>query len=149
MAADKRFHSTVATIEQLNDCIARAHRYNQMVVLLVDVWSTKLGRYQTVLHEYDQRNEPTTAVIIPRNPEDAESQAHSGELTEGVRQTFINNALRHDDVMFRSSVLTHEAFGADLQVVLEVARNRLFMKGTVYRLPPQQGFARPILEGPS
>jgi FxsC-like protein len=148
VAAEKRFRSTVATIDQLNECINRAHRYNQIVVLLVDVWSTKIPRYHTVLHEYDGRNEPTTAVMIPRNQEDAETQTRSGELSEGVRQTFINNALRHDDVMFRSSVLTYETFGADLQVVLEVARNRVFIRGKVYRLPPRHGTPRPILEGP-
>jgi hypothetical protein len=50
--------------------------------------------------------------------------------------------------MFRSSVLTAESFGADLPVVLEVARNRMFTRGTVYRRPPEPP-ERPILEGPT
>jgi len=148
VAARKSFRSTVATIDQLNELIAQANQTNQIVVLLVDVWSTKIDRFHVVLHEYDSRNEPTTAVMIPLNPDDAETQAHSGELSNRTRQTFINNALRHDDVMFRSSVLTYQTFGADLQVVLEVARNRVFIRGKVYRRPPGPGHPRPILEGP-
>jgi FxsC-like protein len=150
VAADRSFQATVATIEDLDECIRLADQHNQIVVLLVDAWSARLDRHRQMLRAYDQRNEPTTAVMIPWSHDDAETQSHSGELAELVRETFLNNSLlRRDDLMFRSSVLTHDAFGADLQVVLEVARNRVFVRGTVYRRPALEAWnTRPILEGP-
>jgi FxsC-like protein len=147
VAARSRFQATVATIDELDDRIQQARQHNQIVVLLVDAWSTKVARHQRKLSEYDQRNEPTTAVLIPWNHEDDETRLNV-ELAELVRQTFLNNTLRRDDVMFRPNVLSHEAFGADLPVVLEVARNRVFTRGTVYRRPPEPQAQRPILEGP-
>jgi FxsC-like protein len=100
------------------------------------------------LVEIDRRAEPTTAVLIPWSLEDDETRLHSDELRRAIRLTFPNSTERRDDVMFRSSVLTAESFGADLPVVLEVARNRMFTRGTVYRRPPEPP-ERPILEGPT
>jgi FxsC-like protein len=147
VAARSRFQAAVATIDELDDRIMEARRHNQIVVLLVDAWSTKVDRHWRKLREYDQRNEPTTAVLIPWSHEDDETSLNV-QLAELVRQTFLNNSLRRDDVMFRPSVLSHEAFVADLPIVLEVARNRVFTRGTVYRRPPEPPGQRPILEGP-
>jgi FxsC-like protein len=149
VAADRSFQSTVATIEDLDECIRLADQHNQIVVLLVDAWSARLDRHRQLLRAYDQRNELTTAVMIPWSHDDAETQSHSSELAELVRKTFLNNSLRRDDLTFRSSVLTHDAFGADLQVVLEVVRNRVFVRGTVYRRPALEAWnTRARLVGP-
>lgn len=147
LAARSRFQAAVTTIDELDECIQKARRHNQVVVLLVDAWSTKVDRHRRKLREYDQRNEPTTAVLIPWNAEDDETRVNV-ELAELVQQTFLNNSLRRDDVMFRPNILSHEAFGADLPIVLEVARNRVFTRGTVYRRPADAPGQRPILEGP-
>jgi FxsC-like protein len=149
VAADQRFRSAVATVEQLHECIKLASQHNQIVVLLVDAWSAELQRHRRVLEEYDQRNEPTSAVLIVMSHDDEETQQHSAELVEHMRRALLNNSLRPDDLMIRRSVLSHHSFQADLQVVLEVARNRLFRRGRVFRLPAQDSSPpRPILEGP-
>jgi FxsC-like protein len=148
MATLHSYVTSVDTIDGLPRCLRDAGRYNQIVVLLVDPWSLMMENVQEKLVEFDQLEEPTTAVLIPWSLEDEETRQNSDELRRAIRQTFPNSTQRRDDVMFRSSVLTAESFGADLPVVLEVARNRMFTRGTVYRRPPEPP-GRPILEGPT
>jgi hypothetical protein len=51
-------------------------------------------------------------------------------------------------VTFRPSILTHRTFNEDLQVVLEVARNLIFIRGPADGQPTAPAGERPILEGP-
>jgi FxsC-like protein len=148
VATLRSYVTSVDTIDDLGRCLRDAGRYNQIVVLLVDAWSTTIGSVQERLLEFDRRQESTAAVLIPWSLEDEETRLNNDDLRHSIRQTFPNITKRRDDVMFRSSVLTAESFGADLPVVLEVARNRLFTQGTVYRRPPEPP-GRPILEGPT
>lgn len=149
VAADQSFQSLIATVDQINDSIKVAQQHNQIVVLLVDAWSTGLSRYRSLLEDWDQRNEPNSAVLIVMSHDDAETQQHHDELVGRMRRTMWNNEHKPDELMVRRSVLTHQSFQADLQVVLEVARNRLFANGKVFRRPEQDSRApRPILEGP-
>jgi FxsC-like protein len=148
VATLRSYVTSVDTIDHLGRCLRDASRYNQIVVLLVDAWSTTIDSVQEKLLEFDRRKESTTAVLIPWSLEDDETRLNNDDLRHSIRRTFPNITQRRDDVMFRSSVLTAESFGADLPVVLEVARNRLFTRGTVYRRPPEPP-GRPILEGPT
>jgi len=149
VAAELSFPSLIATIEQTAERIKLARQHNQIVVLLVDAWSTGLTRYRGLLEEWDQHNEPNSAVLIVMNHEDPETRRHHDELVERMRRTMLNHEHRPDELTVRRSVLTHESFKADLQVVLETARNRLFANGTVFRRPDQHPpGTRPILEGP-
>jgi FxsC-like protein len=100
-------------------------------------------------NEIDQGVEdPVTAVMVPLNHDDQQAQEHWRQLVDSLRALFFRRTVRGDDVMFRSSILTHHAFDADLQVVLEAARNRLFSTGTVHNRPAGPTGRRPILQGP-
>ena len=148
IAADSNLGATITTVDQLFRCIERAVRHNQIVVLLVDPWSTRIPHQEQILHRYDQRREPATAVLIPWSRDDAETNEHTVALEDGLRRTFMN-ALMHHDMSFRWNVFTHRTFQDDLQTMLEVARNRVFTRGIVHRLPASAGHPpRPILEGP-
>ncbi|MEJ3743667.1 TIR-like protein FxsC [Actinomycetes bacterium KLBMP 9797] len=152
VAERRRFSSGVADTTALAERIGDARRANQIVVLLVDAWATMLREYRQALAECNQLDrdvdDPVTAVMVPLNHDDQQAQAHRWQLVDSLRAIFYRRAVHGDDVMFRSSILTHQAFDADLQVVLEAARNRLFSKGTVHNRPPGQSMRRPILEGP-
>jgi hypothetical protein len=69
-------------------------------------------------------------------------------LGDSLRAIFRNRTANGDEVMFRQSILTHDAFNADLQVVLEVAKNRIFVRGTVFRPVRGEPDPRPMLEAP-
>ncbi|HKT05253.1 MAG TPA: TIR-like protein FxsC [Rugosimonospora sp.] len=152
IAERRSFAPVVADISMLGHRIDEARARNQIVVLLLDVWSTHLHGHRDALSECGSRDqlgeEPTTAVLVPSNPDDVETQAQWPGFADEVRGFFPHRA-PHGDTLFRPSVLSHLAFDADLQVVLEVARNRTFVTGQVFRTPPP-GPARelPILQGP-
>ena len=152
VAERRSFHSEVADTAGLAERIGDARRTNQIVVLLVDVWSTMLRRYRQVLAECNQLDqdaeEPVIAIMVPLNYDDHQAQNHRRQLTDSLRAIFFRRTVHGDDVMFRSSILTYQAFDADLQVVLEAARNRVFSSGTVHNRPSGQTVRRPILQGP-
>lgn len=152
VAERRSFRAEVAGTAGLAQRIGDARRGNQIVILLVDVWSTMLNDYRQALAECNQLDqdaeEPVTAIMVPLAFDDQQGQRHRRQLTDSLRAIFYRRTVHGDDVMFRSSILTHQAFDADLQVVLETARNRVFTSGTVHNRPPGQAVQRPILQGP-
>jgi FxsC-like protein len=148
IAADRQLASEIRDLDGLDALIDYATTHNQIVILLVDAWSTLLPGYRTTLGAYDRRNEPTTAVLIPWNAADKETMSNHMILSTALTQTFPRNTIRNDKEMFRLSISTAENFRAELAGVLAVAENRLYKYGIVYRTPPEPGRARPTLQGP-
>jgi hypothetical protein len=83
------------------------------------------GRYMR--QKQDDAIRSTLRWFAENRPQDA----GLGALTAVPLRPLLTN-----DVLFRPSVLTHAAFGADLEVIREVSRNRVFTA------------ERPILEKP-
>jgi FxsC-like protein len=148
IAERQRFGAEVSGIEELSERIDRANENNHVVVLLVDAWAARLAGHRAVLELYDQRNEPTTGVLIPLPRADEETDAHRSELVREVLSTLANNNIR-GDTLFRTGIQTHGDFDLELQDVLEEAQNRIYRRGRARRLPPgDPPGERPILEGP-
>jgi FxsC-like protein len=150
IAEQRRYASVVTDVSRLGNRVELAKARNQLVILLVDVWATRLQHQRQALvecNEHDSVEQPMTAVMVPSSHDDTETQANWSQFTHAVRDIFPQRATE-GDVMFRPSILTHQAFDADLQVVLEIARNRTYANGPVYRRPPDAPTALPILQGP-
>jgi FxsC-like protein len=153
IAAEHSLESDVAGIDRLPELFDKATVGNQIVVMLVDAWATRLNGHRAALAECNSRDaqadEPTTAVMVPSNHADSETREHWRQLSDSLRSILVNRVTSGDDRMFRASILTHTAFDADLRVVLDVAQNRIFVKGTVHQPPPDEPAAtRPILNFP-
>jgi FxsC-like protein len=148
IAADRHLASEIRDLDDLDALIDYATAHNQIVILLVDAWSTLLPRYRTTLDAYDRRNEPTTAVLVPCNAADKETMSNHMILSTALAQTFPRNMIRNDKEMFRINISTAEDFRRELAGVLAVAENRLYKYGIVYRTPPEPGRTRPTLQGP-
>lgn len=148
LAADRLLESGVGGVDDVVDRIERAQRDNEIVVVLVDWWTTQLDSYQRVLAEIDRRGLSRTAVLVPASRTDQETTKNLDELRFGLRRTFRNTASRPDP-MFRAEIETPDGFDADLAGVIEEARNRIFREGRVHHLPPGDPPGdRPILNGP-
>lgn len=146
VVANQDLTSTVAVARtSILDRCRRARRENSLVVLLVDIWSTRLEPYSGVLREFDARNEPTTGVMFPWNDEDPETSDQSGDLRDDLWRV-LPNGMTRSDALFRVEIPTAEAFERMLLEVLAEAQNRLFRFGSVGRwasgAPPAE---RPIL----
>jgi FxsC-like protein len=135
IAESHGFASRVADLEELPQRAELAGRHNQIVVLLVDPWVTEVEEATQILTAYNARDirarEPTTAVLIPRGPDDRETMAHWRRLSDECRRIFRG---RSDyDELYRSNIPTHQVFEQDLPAVLEVAVNRMFVSGHIHR----------------
>jgi len=148
IAARRHLASELRDLDGLDGLIDYATARNQIVILVVDAWATLLPRYRTVLADYDRRNEPTTAVLIPSNSADKETMSNHMILSTALAQTFPRNMIRDDKEMFRINISTADDFSTELADVLAVAENRLYKYGIVYRTPPEPWRTRPTLEGP-
>jgi FxsC-like protein len=139
-------------VDELLEDVDQARADNQIVILLVDLWSTELSAHRRALARFDRLNvdadEPVTAIMVPANYDDHQTQIHLHQLLGSLSAVFVRRSAQSHDVTFRSSILSHQAFDADLRVVLERSRNRVFKTGIVYRKPPGMTRRRPILGGP-
>ncbi|MBF9128049.1 TIR domain-containing protein [Plantactinospora sp. S1510] len=122
---------------------------DSIVVLLVDAWVTQLDDYRQALAEQEIQQAPATAAMIPRNHEDHETHQNWRRLSDGLRSVMLHRVASGEPLAYRADILTHRSFDEDLQVVLEVARNRVFARAAApdtETSTPRR--TRPILEGP-
>jgi FxsC-like protein len=148
-ALSERFTSDlVGADESILGWLEIAKEHNHIIVLLVDVWAAGLAAYRRLLRQYDERNEPTTGVLVPWNEADEETARWSETLAADLGQAFPNNVVRKDPVL-RLRVETAKTFDAVLREVLTEAQNRVFSRGSVRRraVGPAQ-IDRPVLGGP-
>ncbi|WP_341719217.1 TIR-like protein FxsC [Micromonospora sp. FIMYZ51] len=151
IAADHSYRSTVLDVDRLEHGVDLAARYNQILVLIVDAWLTRLPDRRQALIEHASaalgNQRAATAVLIPSSRDDPETREHWQSLSRGCREIFDDFA--SDDELYRSNIITHRAFEEMLPEVLEVARNRVFSRGTVRRPPDRwTDTAPPRLDGP-
>ncbi|MFY1689860.1 FxsC protein [Plantactinospora sp. WMMB782] len=148
LAAEQLFGSDVAELDDLAERLDRARRNNEIVVVLVDAWITKLASYRRMLAEFDSHAEPSVAVLAPASLTDAETVRHGGELRAGLTRALPRNLARQDQLV-RIEIDSPESFEVDLVAALEEAQNRIFSHGRVFRRPAQdEPVDRPILQGP-
>ncbi|WP_328384044.1 TIR-like protein FxsC [Micromonospora zamorensis] len=139
IAANHSYRSTVVHMDQLPRSAELAARYNQILVLIVDAWLTRLPHQRqalinlaTILRGADA----VTAVLIPASRDDLETREHWRSLSRACREIF--DELASDDELYRSNILTHRAFKEELPEVLEVARNRLYRSRSPSQRPRKE-----------
>nr|MDT0658256.1 TIR-like protein FxsC [Micromonospora sp. DSM 115978] len=122
----------------------------RIVILLVDAWVTQIDAYRRILLDRETRDAPADTAMVPRNHEDSETDQNWRQLSDGLRSVFLRRVAAGEALAYRSDILSHRAFDEDLQVVLEVARNKMFAHsaGSADRPRPTPGRSRPILQGP-
>ncbi|MFY1691320.1 TIR-like protein FxsC [Plantactinospora sp. WMMB782] len=151
VAVRRRFEPLLDRIEPGDDHVGEVSEQrpeSAITVLVVDPWATRVPACRQVLVSFaDRADDPgqVLAVLVPRSHQDPETQAHARELSDSLRSIFARQLVLGDDVLFRPSILSRPAFEADLEVVLEVARNRVLGVDQEFRYA---GGQRPIVEGP-
>ncbi|MEV7228851.1 MULTISPECIES: TIR-like protein FxsC [Polymorphospora] len=149
LAMQRDFGAEVASTDGITDRLESAVRNNQIVVLLLDAWSSQLQDQRLALQRYDENSGPTTAVLAPWNPAIAENQSHWAQLDLECRRLLPRNVTRPDQEMFRLGIPSPESFGQCLEEVLEEAWSRVITRGHIYRIPQGEiRFDRPFLENP-
>ena len=145
IAAGQDLTSGLARAGEIEELLDQANDANELVVLLIDVWATKLDSYREPLSRYDRRNEPTSPMMVPWSSSDRESSERYDELRGDLHQTFPRNLTRGDDLI-RTEIANPEAFRRDLVSALTEAQSRVFrLRPVVRRAGGDRVTERPLL----
>lgn len=132
VAASLDLSSGLAEAADVLAVLDRAAGRNEVVVLLVDVWTTRIDEYRSHMLEYDVRNEPASAVMVPWSVLDEETTANTATLYEDLRQAFPRN-MRRGGELFRDGIETSASFRDELADVLARVQRTVFRDGRVGR----------------
>ncbi|WBB56676.1 TIR-like protein FxsC [Verrucosispora sp. WMMD573] len=151
IAAEHSYRSTVVEVEELSRSADLAARYNQILVLIVDAWLTRLPQRRQALIEQAavalSGQQTAAAILIPSSREDPETREHWQALSRACREIF--GGYTSDDELYWSNIFTHRAFEELLSQVLEVARNRLLKRSWAHRpIDSSMDTSPPRLDGP-
>ncbi|WP_242424492.1 FxsC protein, partial [Frankia sp. EI5c] len=130
----------------ISDLLESSTARNEIVVLLVDMWAAKLDEFRLALSAYDRRNEPTSGVLVPFNPDDAETHDNVQHLRETLAEALRKNFTRRDK-LFRMDVRTREEFDRALVQIIVDSQARIFDLQRVFR-PLGETRRPPRLYGP-
>ncbi|GAA3345500.1 hypothetical protein GCM10020358_52840 [Amorphoplanes nipponensis] len=147
IAAGQLFDSHVTGLEDLRRTLDVAKEANDLVVLLLDPWSTRLPASRRQLSEADLAGLPDAAVLVPVSDADPESEQSRDELMFDVEQTLARFLGRYD-ALYSGRLPTPESFGNQLASTLEQSRNRRFRVGRPAPGSASAAGDRPILNGP-
>ena len=148
IAAKRGLTADVSPVPVSGPSIAAPTTGKRIVVLLVDAWATQLDAYRHALAEHEVAPDAAATAMIPRSHEDRETDDNWRQLSDALRSVFLNRVAAGEALSYRADILSHRAFDEDLQIVLEVARNRLFARGPSPEKVTAPRRKRPILEGP-
>ncbi|CAO5159361.1 FxsC C-terminal domain [Frankia sp. AiPs1] len=147
VAARQDMSSNIVALHDGIGALLEASRdRNEIVIFIVDAWSTQLEPFHNALREYDKRNEPTTGVLIPWNLDDPETIQNSILLKHSLQRALRNNHVRQDNL--RAEIHTHEEFDASLFQMLIDTQARIFRSSSSARRPDSPPRRRPFLDGP-
>jgi FxsC-like protein len=151
IALEHQFQAVVTDLDGLRERFDTAAPGERIVVLLIDLWVTGLPRHRGTLARFDEiapEATPAIAVLIPTSHDDEQTHDYLTQLMATLGEVFTRRMTSRPDVTFRTAILSPQSFDADLGVVLERSRNRMFRTSTVHRRPPGRSGERPILRGP-
>ncbi|MEV1332239.1 TIR-like protein FxsC [Micromonospora costi] len=149
IATTKSYGWTVEDAVDLAAVREWAGAHNQIVVLVVDVWSADLPRYRLSLVSYDRDVEASAPVLVPWTAADGAAAGGDRRMWETLARVLPHHVVRNDRDVWRPEIPTSTRFQEELEDVLVVAQGRISRTGTVYQGPTSDGPGqRPILEGP-
>jgi FxsC-like protein len=147
IAAARLFGSDVTDLKHLQHTLEAAKEANDLVVLLLDPWSTRIPDSRRQLSDNDRGGLPNAAVLVPVSTADEESERSREELMFDVEQTLVR-FLGRPDALYSGRLPTPESFEGQLAETLEEGRNRMFRAARPRSTARSSAGDRPILRGP-
>jgi FxsC-like protein len=131
--------------DALPAAVRAAEEQANIVVLVVDGWTTKLPSYQRILQEFDKHGFFNCSVLVPWNDADAETLQERAALAGHVRTVLLRQS--RNQRYFRDAIGSEEQLKSTLRDVLILLRSEIFNQAPVTR-PVPSGEAKPAITGP-
>lgn len=120
------------------DRVGSAASTDELVVLLVDAWAATLNAQQDLLATLDAAAPDSTAVLEPRNQEDAQTVQYA-DVLDAVLDRTLPSLRRQTTELDRWSLPDVEKFTAALRKALVRAQNDSMKSTAARRLPTPPG----------
>ena len=141
------YFKTIEVDDTLVERMRAAENNGEIVVLVVDPWTVKLGSYHAQLGSVDESQFVNYGVLVLVNTEDPESYRESEVLREDVRQALRKTYVANPSYI-RESIGNAEQFEREVVAAIGDARRRMAQLGEVR---PWNGAAMrpiPVIDGP-
>lgn len=149
----ERFYpKELALDERLIERLTEAQQKSAIVVLIVDVWTIRIDKYNTWMQQYDQATDfHNCVVLVPWNDKDDETVQNQRLLDTGLRYTFTSKASK-DSASFRYPIKSLRDLELELRNALNTVRSKIQQAGELAKkaegfivrpqsqLPPSIGF---------
>jgi FxsC-like protein len=146
-AAQRMLAPDVVSLDLLHDRVSVARERNDIVVVLVDAWATRLDSFRSSLADLAKYDDDRVAVLVTASADDPETARHRDELRVAVAQTLADRSGR--DALTGLDVTSVKGFTEILGGLLAEAQRRLYHSGHVFRRAAARPVrSRPILGGP-
>ncbi len=124
----KGYQWTVRDATDLPDVLESARRNNQIVVLVVDVWSADIQRYTIALVDHDREPRPTVPLLVPWTHDDRSEAGQEGDdrLWRVLTEVMPQHVAANDTEVFRPAISSWEKFRDELTSTLVSAQSRMF-----------------------
>lgn len=138
--------------ERLGDIkkvIQQADRDNELVVIIVDVWSTLIERYERELRECDTLLLPNFSVVVPWNDGTPETQSRRQELLDMLQKVFKAKKSVAGSVYYNTGIQSPVTLKRQLTKILRDLKANVLEQGHVKKRIEARSPSIPILSGPS
>jgi len=107
--------------EELLEKIRKAESENNIVIIILDIWTLELEKYQSIMKKYDKERYFNSAVLVPWNEEDFEIKKKEKQLIDNLKKTFYRQSGKN----LRTGITSYKNLLKEIQVVLNERRNSI------------------------
>ncbi len=131
IAADREFrYSELRVTSDLISKMEGAEKNNEVVVFLVDAWTTKLAKFSAILADYDKRNFMNSAVLVAWDQDDEPARVNLlGSLKDVFRRKIRQCPAHHH----WDGICSQERLEEILETVLSTIQMSIIDFGIVQR----------------
>jgi len=104
--------------------IREAEEMNYSVIIVLDPWILKLGKYKGHMLEYDLNRFTNSGVLVLWTMDDSETLEHENELQSEVRETLARN-LSLETSLIRHSIRSFAELNTEATILINHLRSLL------------------------
>jgi FxsC-like protein len=120
----ERYYTELPIDAGLIEALDRAGDNHEPVLVLVDPWTLKVGRYQVEMKKLDKYLADTCAILVSWNTPDSETEAERDTLKGLIQQTFPNRVKHGKSLHYWGEVDSAAALSGRLLEILAHYTNR-------------------------
>lgn len=125
----KLFYDEIPLDDDLIDRLREAEKNREIVVILLDAWTLRIGSYKGMMQPFDRENFLNCALLIPWNDKDQETLGQRAELEKAVKSTFRFKAELKSSTYYKDSIRSAKELRSKLLKTMTEIRMKMIELG--------------------